>query len=67
MPVKDGLAALQEILGIDPGARVVMLTSESEQDMVIKAVQNGARNYVVKPPERATLLAKIKAALAPRN
>jgi two-component system chemotaxis response regulator CheY len=63
MPVMDGLTALKEILLINPQARVVMLTSESEQKMVLEAVQCGAKNYVVKPPERERLLEKVRASL----
>jgi len=63
MPIMDGLAALRKILELDPAARVVMLTSESEQKMVLEAVQSGAKNYVVKPPDRTILLDKVKASL----
>ncbi len=63
MPIMDGLTALKKILSIDPAARVVMLTSESEQKMVLEAIQSGAKNYVVKPPDRAILLEKVKASL----
>jgi len=64
MPIMDGLTALKKILEIDPTARVVMLTSESEQKMVLEAIQSGAKNYVVKPPDRVLLLEKVKASLS---
>ena len=35
MPVKDGISALKDILAANPEAKVVMLTSESEQKMVV--------------------------------
>lgn len=63
MPIMNGLDALREILTKDPNARVVMLTSESEQKMVLEAIQAGAKNYVVKPPDRQILLDKVKASL----
>jgi len=63
MPIMDGLTALSKILEADPEAKVVMLTSESEQKMVLKAIQNGAKNYVVKPPEREIFLEKVKNSL----
>ncbi len=63
MPIKDGITSLKEILAIDPSAKVVMLTSESEQKMVLEAVQNGAKNYVIKPPDREALLDKVKKSL----
>jgi len=64
MPVKDGISALKEILAVDTSARIVMLTSESEQKMVVDAIHNGAKSYVIKPPERTALLSKVKQSLA---
>ena len=54
MPVKDGLAALQEIRESDPGARVVMCSAMGQENMVIEAVKLGALDFIVKPfkPER---------------
>jgi len=63
MPLMDGLTALKKLLEIDAGARVVMLTSESEQKMVLEAIQSGAKNYVVKPPDRQVLLEKVRASI----
>jgi two-component system chemotaxis response regulator CheY len=63
MPIMDGLTALKKIIEVDAAARIVMLTSESEQKMVLEAIQSGAKNYVVKPPDRTVLLEKVKASL----
>ncbi|MDR2610964.1 MAG: response regulator [Clostridiales Family XIII bacterium] len=54
MPVKDGLAALQEIRALDPDAKVVMLSAMGQENLVIMAVQLGALDFIVKPfkPER---------------
>jgi two-component system, chemotaxis family, chemotaxis protein CheY len=54
MPHLDGIGALKEIMAIDPQAKVVMCSAISEHRMIVKAVQLGARDYVVKPfrPER---------------
>jgi len=54
MPVKDGLAALQEIRESDPNARVVMCSAMGQESMVIEAVKLGALDFIVKPfkPER---------------
>lgn len=57
MPEKDGLEALTEIRKFDPGARVIMLTALGQESMVIQAIKNGAKDYVVKPfdPDRVML------------
>ena len=54
MPVMDGITALRKIMELDPKARVVMCSSLGEQEMILRAVRLGARDFVVKPfrPER---------------
>jgi two-component system chemotaxis response regulator CheY len=49
MPVMDGLSALREIRRINPDARVAMFTAHRERAQVVKAIELGARDYVVKP------------------
>lgn len=63
MPEMDGVAALGAILAHDPKARVVMLTSEGEKHVVLRAISAGARGYVVKPPVRSKLCEAVKKAL----
>jgi two-component system chemotaxis response regulator CheY len=63
MPVMDGLESLKAILAYDPNAKVVMLTSEGQKDIVITALTAGAKGYVVKPPNKATLCERVKSAL----
>ena len=54
MPVMDGLSALRRIRSSDPGATVIMCSSMGQQTYIIKAIQSGARDFIVKPfrPER---------------
>jgi two-component system chemotaxis response regulator CheY len=54
MPGKDGLEALREIMALDPAARIAMCTAMGQQAMVMEAIKNGARDFVVKPfdPDR---------------
>ena len=63
MPVMDGMTALQKILDFDSSARIVMLTSDQEQQNVLNAISMGAKDYIIKPPERAVVLQKIKKSL----
>ena len=49
MPVKDGIAALQEIRAFDPQARVVMASSAGTQDHLRRAIDAGAMDFVQKP------------------
>ena len=54
MPVLDGIGALGRIMRFDPRARVVMCSAMGQQRSIIRAIQLGARDFVVKPfrPER---------------
>jgi len=49
MPEMDGIATLQEIMKIDPAARVVMVTTTSQRSTVVSAMKAGAKDFVVKP------------------
>lgn len=49
MPDMDGLAALQELMAVDPGARVAMVTAMGQQSIVLQALKAGARDFVIKP------------------
>lgn len=49
MPEMDGLELLIEIRKVNQEIPVIMVTSESEKEMVVKAVQAGASEYIVKP------------------
>ncbi|MBM6943197.1 response regulator transcription factor [Collinsella intestinalis] len=48
MPGRDGLSAAQEILGGDPAARIVFLTTFSDDEYIVRALALGARGYLIK-------------------
>ncbi|MBL8086740.1 MAG: response regulator [Chthonomonas sp.] len=54
MPEMDGLQALKEIRSADPNAKVVMCTAMGQKNMVVDAIQSGAKDFIVKPfqPDR---------------
>lgn len=64
MPEMDGLAALKEIRGSDPTARVVMCSAMGQQSMVIESIQAGARDFIVKPFQPDRVLEAVQKALA---
>ncbi len=49
MPKMDGIITLQEIIKIDPHARVAMVSAMGQRTMVMTALKAGARDFVVKP------------------
>ena len=49
MPEKDGLAALKEIIELDPAARVIMCSALGQESKVLESIKLGAKDFVVKP------------------
>lgn len=63
MPEMDGIEALKSILEYDKNARVVMLTSEGQKQVVLSAISMGAKGYIVKPPQKIKVCETVKKAL----
>ena len=67
MPEMDGLEALVEIKKYDPTIIVLILTAYSNVGDAVKAVKEGAYNYLEKPITSENLVALIKRALKARS
>ncbi|WP_103061826.1 response regulator [Actinomyces qiguomingii] len=48
MPGSNGLDAAEQILAVDPDARVVFLTTFTDDDYIARALRMGARGYLIK-------------------
>jgi DNA-binding NarL/FixJ family response regulator len=62
MPGMDGFEALRRLLKAVPGTRVVMLTSFSDHDLVIEAIDTGAIGFLLKDSDPNDLINGIRAA-----
>lgn len=51
MPLMDGLEATKRIVSLDPKAKIVIVSARGEKPMVIKAIEAGAQDFIVKPFE----------------
>jgi two-component system chemotaxis response regulator CheY len=49
MPGESGVEAARAILALDPQARILMVSSISQQETVGEALKAGARAYIIKP------------------
>lgn len=49
MPDMDGITAVEHIMKEESQAKIIMVTSHGQEDMVIKSIQAGAVGYMLKP------------------
>jgi two-component system, NtrC family, response regulator HydG len=63
----EGFYWLNQILGIDPQAVVILITAYGEVDLAVKAMKSGATDFVLKPWKNQKLLGTILAALQLRK
>ena len=67
MPVMNGLQALNGIRRRDPKASVVMCSALGQQRYVIRAIQLGARDFVVKPFRHERIVSAVRKAASGRR
>jgi len=58
----EGLSWLTQVLAIDPQAVVVLVTAHADMNLAVRAMKEGAADFVVKPWENERLLATLTAA-----
>jgi DNA-binding NtrC family response regulator len=63
MPVMDGFEALKTIQKYRPDLPVLILTGSDDTNIAVKAIKEGASDFIVKPPEPAHLDIAIKNAI----
>ncbi|MFA0961331.1 sigma-54-dependent transcriptional regulator [Roseivirga sp. BDSF3-8] len=64
---KEGFFWLKEILERDPKAVVIMITAFGDVEMAVKALKEGATDFVLKPWQNEKLLATISTAIKLRQ
>jgi DNA-binding NtrC family response regulator len=64
LPDRNGLEVLAEIRSRDPQLPVIMITAYGTVDNAVRAMQNGATNFIQKPWDNEKLLADVRTAVA---
>jgi DNA-binding NarL/FixJ family response regulator len=67
MPIMDGIEATKQIKSVMPNMKIMILTSFSDQDHVIPAIEAGAAGYQLKDIEPDELVRSIKKILSGEN
>jgi DNA-binding NtrC family response regulator len=63
----EGFVWLERILEIDPSAVVILITAYGDVQMAVKAIKEGAIDFVLKPWENERLLATVNASMQLRR
>lgn len=63
MPDMGGIDAVRVIVREDPEANIVMCSAMGQQNLVIDAIQAGARDFVVKPFQPSRVLEAVQRVL----
>ncbi len=63
MPEMDGVTALPDIIKSSPNSKVIMCSAMGQQPMVVEAIKNGAKDFIVKPFQKARVVQAIENAL----
>jgi len=64
---REGFHWLNRILEIDPSAVVVLITAYGDVELAVRAIKEGATDFVVKPWQNEKLLATVAAAMSLRR
>jgi two-component system response regulator HydG len=59
----EGFYWLGKILGIDPSAVVILITAYGDVEMAVRAIKEGATDFVLKPWQNEKLLATLSSAM----
>ena len=49
MPKKDGLTVIHEVIGMDPKAKIILITAAGDMKIIDKCLADGAKSYIPKP------------------
>lgn len=63
MPGMNGIEAVKRIYGEDPRAKIIMCSAMGQQALIIEAIQAGAKDFIIKPFEKARVMEAVKKVL----
>src|SRR5436305_13394405 len=60
MPIMDGIQATETLAQEAPGAPVIIMSVQGERDYLRRAMQSGAREFLIKPFSGDELIASLR-------
>lgn len=65
MPGENGIDTLNEIIGVNEAAVVIVLTVVGKPEKVLEALNNGAKSYLTKPFDEISVMNALRQATTP--
>jgi two-component system chemotaxis response regulator CheY len=59
MPEMGGIEAVKEIVDFDKKANILIVSAMGQQQLVVEAIQAGAKDFIVKPFEASRVLSAV--------
>jgi two-component system, chemotaxis family, chemotaxis protein CheY len=63
MPIMEGVEAVRAIRKLDPEANIVMCSAMGQRNLIIDAIQSGAKDFIMKPFQSNRVLEAIEKAI----
>ncbi len=63
MPVMEGVEAVKQIRKFDPKANIVMCSAVGQRNLIIEAIQSGAKDFITKPFHSTRVLEAVHRAI----
>jgi DNA-binding NtrC family response regulator len=67
MPDGDGLEVVRELRTVSPGVPIILITAQGSVELAVRAVSEGASDFIAKPFEIAALAALVRRHLNARS
>lgn len=59
----NGINALEHILDLDSNAKIIMVSAMGQKNIVLSALQKGAKDFIIKPFDPGRVLCSLKRVL----
>ncbi|HLR15912.1 MAG TPA: response regulator [Bacillota bacterium] len=60
MPVMNGIDAIKEICAYDPQAKIIVCSAMGQQKVVVEAIDEGAKDFIVKPFDEIRVIETVR-------
>jgi len=60
MPNQHGIEALKQIITLDPGANIIVISGLHQKSLVMEALDAGAKDFVIKPFDEQELIETLR-------